>query len=159
MAKVDIDLVVHVAQQKLNPTSNELNAFLQELNERAEAAKPKREPACKKKLVFVPMPISAALNTADAYTAARSGWVLQVPENDQCADLFERINVAMCEFNASAKGRRYPVKTLSEALEFVPAKYFKTRKIWVKTKEPCAVETAPERANWSAMLEETEAAE
>ena len=63
MAKVDIDLVVHVAQQKLNPTSNELNAFLQELNERAEAAKPKREPACKKKLVFVPMPISAALNT------------------------------------------------------------------------------------------------
>jgi hypothetical protein len=64
------------------------------------------------------------------------GWVLQLPENESVATTLERVFRASYDFNASKKGRLLPVKTVGEALENVPAKYFKEADVFVKTKIP-----------------------
>ncbi|MGX8716603.1 MAG: hypothetical protein ACSW8C_01280, partial [bacterium] len=42
-------------------------------------------------------------------------------------------------FNLSKKGRRYPVETVGETCENVPAKIFKEQKLWLKTKTPVLI--------------------
>lgn len=135
MAKVDIALVAHVAQQKLNPSSKELDAFLQELRERVEAQKSEKEPAVKKQYVFILSDPNGKFKGDTDYT----GWVVQIPEDDNPATALEKLHLAAYDFNRSAKGRHYPVRTVAEACEFGSAKIFKEQKIWVKTKEPVLV--------------------
>ena len=67
------------------------------------------------------------------------GWVLQIPENESVATTQDRILRGAYDFNASKKGRLLPVKTIGEALESVPAKFFKEADLWVKTKTPVLV--------------------
>jgi hypothetical protein len=43
------------------------------------------------------------------------------------------------DYNASKKGRLYPAKTVGDALENVPAKFFREAELWVKTKTPVIV--------------------
>lgn len=68
-----------------------------------------------------------------------TGWVLQVPEDASLATIGERTLKAAYGFNASRKGRLLPVKTIGEAYESVPARYFKDSELWVKTKIPVQV--------------------
>ena len=135
MAKVDIDLVASVAAQKLNPSSNELDAFLRELRERVEAQKSEKEPAVKKQYVFILSDPKGKFKGDTDYV----GWVVQIPEDDNPATALEKLHLAAYDFNRSAKGRRYPVGTVAEACEFGSQKIFKEHKIWVKTKEPVLV--------------------
>lgn len=51
----------------------------------------------------------------------------------------EKLHCAAHDFNQTPKGRRMPIKTITEACEFGSAKLFKERKIWVRTKEPVLV--------------------
>lgn len=67
------------------------------------------------------------------------GWVLQIPENESVATIQDRINRAAYDFNTTKKGRLLPVKTHGEAIENVPAKFFKEADVWVKTKVPVLV--------------------
>ena len=67
------------------------------------------------------------------------GWILQIPETESVATTQERIFRSAYDFNASKKGRLLPVKTVGEAIEFVPAKHFKDAEVWVKTKSPVLV--------------------
>lgn len=69
------------------------------------------------------------------------GWILQIPEDESVATVQERIHRAAYDFNASRKGCLLPVKTVGEALENVPAKFFKEADAWVKTKTPVLVLT------------------
>lgn len=67
------------------------------------------------------------------------GWVLQIPEEESPASVHDRLNKAAYDYNASKKGRLYPAKTVGDALEAVPAKFFKEAELWVRTKEPVLV--------------------
>lgn len=63
-------------------------------------------------------------------------WVLAIPESESVATTEDRIRRAAYDFNASKKGRLLPVKSVGEAIENVPAKFFKEADLWVKTKCP-----------------------
>lgn len=63
-------------------------------------------------------------------------WVLRIEEGESPATTQDRVSRAAYDFNASKKGRLLPVKTVGEAIENVPAKYFKEAGVWVSTKTP-----------------------
>lgn len=67
------------------------------------------------------------------------GWVVQLPENESVATVTERICRGAYDYNTTKKGRLYPAKTIGEAIENVPAKFFKEADVWVKTKTPVLV--------------------
>ncbi len=68
-----------------------------------------------------------------------TGWVLQLPESESPASSRERILKAVYDYNASKKGRLYPAKTVGDALENVPGRFFREVELWVKTKTPVVV--------------------
>lgn len=70
---------------------------------------------------------------------AFTGWVLQIPESESPASSQERILKAVYDYNASKKGRLYPAKTVGDALENVPGRFFREVELWVKTKTPVVV--------------------
>ena len=51
----------------------------------------------------------------------------------------DRVFRSSYDFNTTQKGRLLPVKTVGEAIENVPAKFFKETDVWVKTKTPVLV--------------------
>lgn len=168
MSKIEIGLAVSVADLKLKPTSQALNAFATELRERAEANKKPKEAPVKKQFVFVPYPIDKLINdafdesgtaeeqfarTAQAADKTQSGWVLQVPKDDNLSNLWERVNRAISDFNRSPRGRKIPVKSLPDAFEFIPARFWKEHKIWIKTKEAVLRVHAPLHAQWGKVEE------
>ena len=63
-----------------------------------------------------------------------AAWVLQIPEEESPATTLDRLYRGAYDYNVSKKGRLYPAKTVGEALENVPAKFFKEASLWVKTK-------------------------
>lgn len=67
------------------------------------------------------------------------GWVFQMDEDENIAEANDKIIVAAAEFNRSKKGSKCPVKTIGEACMFVPNKFFKEQKIYIKNKEPVYV--------------------
>lgn len=69
------------------------------------------------------------------------GWVFQMPENEDTRDVIEHIKKAAYNFNASKKGRKYPVSTIGQAIEGVGNKFFKPYNVSLKTKEPVLVVT------------------
>ena len=64
------------------------------------------------------------------------GWVLQIPESESVATTQERIFRSSYDYNSTKKGSLMPVKTVGEAIENVPAKFFKEADVWVKSKTP-----------------------
>jgi hypothetical protein len=68
-----------------------------------------------------------------------TGWVLQLPEDESPASLQERLFKGAYDYNASKKGRLHPVKTVGDAVENVPGKFFREVELWVKTKTPVLV--------------------
>ena len=134
MSKIEISEAVAVASLKLNLTEQKLNAFETELRERAEANKKPKDATVKKQFVFIINDQKGKLKGSDF-----TGWVVQIPEDDNPATALEKLHLGAYDFNRSAKGRRYPVKTVAEACEFGSQKIFKEQKIWVKSKEPVLV--------------------
>jgi len=66
-------------------------------------------------------------------------WVLQIPESESPATTQDRVHRAAYDYNASKKGRLYPAKTVGDALENIPGKFFREAELWVKTKTPVLV--------------------
>jgi hypothetical protein len=69
------------------------------------------------------------------------GWVFQMPENEDTRDVVELIKKAAYNYNASKKGRKYPVSTIGQSIEGVGNKFFKPYNVSLKTKEPVLVIT------------------
>ena len=67
------------------------------------------------------------------------GWVLQIPDNESVATTQDRLHRSSYDFNSTKKGQLMPVKTVGEAIENVPAKFFKEADVWVKTKTPVLI--------------------
>ena len=64
-----------------------------------------------------------------------TGWVLQVPEDEDCRDVVKGIKSGAYNFNASKKGNRYPVSSIGQAIANLGSKWLKPYGVKVKTKE------------------------
>ncbi|MGF1531736.1 MAG: hypothetical protein ACFCU4_10315 [Puniceicoccaceae bacterium] len=132
--KVDLDILKAIL------TRNELDVrkvaeILEDLNRELdrEEDEPKPPPVKKQFTILVSDP-NGLLQDKDLV-----GWVVQIPEEDSPVTALDKLYSGAYTFNASPKGRRFPVETVGEACEFVPAKFFKDHQIWVKTKEPVLI--------------------
>ena len=137
MSKIDINQVAEIL--KRNKAEPELlRAVVQEMNVLAMRAEDEANatPAIKKQFVVLVSDPEGRFPKHDF-----AGWVLQIPEEDSPVTTQDRINRAVYDFNASKKGRMLPAKTVGEALENVPAKFFKEQQVWVKTKTPVLILT------------------
>lgn len=69
------------------------------------------------------------------------GWIFQMPENEDTRDVIELVKKAAYNYNASKKGRKYPVASIGSAIEGAGSKFFKPYNVSFKTKEPVLVIT------------------
>lgn len=128
MPKIEVSKVAEILKKnQVAPTT--LRAVIEEMNVavQPDPGAEEKPPAVKKQFVIL---IPEGLDI---------GWVLQVPETESAATVSDRISRAAEDFNCSKKGRLLPVKTVADAIECVPAKFFKEADTWVKTKTPVAV--------------------
>ncbi len=135
MAKIDVSRVVEIAKKaEMDPAK--LRQFIEEVNLAAKPAGGDEEkpPAMKKQFVILLSDPEGKMPKHEFVA-----WVLQIPENESPASTQERIFRGAYDFNASKKGRLLPVKTVGEAIESVPAKYFKEADVFVKTKTPVLI--------------------
>ncbi len=133
MPKIDVSTVAEILKKnQIDPAL--LRRVVEEMNlaVQPEGGDEEKPPAVKKQFVILVSDPDGKLPPKSDFV----GWVLQIPEDDSVATTQERIFRACYDFNASKKGRLLPVKTVGEALENVPAKYFKEADVWVKTKTP-----------------------
>lgn len=67
------------------------------------------------------------------------GWVGQISAEADVNTYLPKLYDAAYEFNRSKKGRKYPIKTVGDAMDTVQAKLLKKQGISVKTKEPVLI--------------------
>lgn len=132
MSKVEID-AVEVAAKQIELPPEKVRELLEAIANMQEPDE-ERAPAVKKQFVILVSDPLGVMPKTDLV-----GWVLQIPENESVATTQERIFRSAYDFNATKKGRLLPVKTVGEALENVPARFFKEADLWAKTKVPVLV--------------------
>ncbi len=133
MAKVDLEILQMILQRNsvdAKITAKIISDIQEELKLEKIENQENRDPIVKKKFVFIACDPEGILDENEL-----TGYVVQIPEDESEFAVLEKISLAAYEFNRTKKGRRNPVKSISEACEFVPAKFFKDQKIWVKNKE------------------------
>lgn len=129
--KIDISEVAEVLkQQKLEPAV--VREIIEELKSRLEPEDDKAEPVPRAKQQYV----AVIADATGAIKTDLTGWVFQIPEDENPGSVVDRIMQAAHDFNASKKGRLLPVKTVGEAVESVGRKFFKNQRLAVKTKLP-----------------------
>ena len=134
--KIDIE-IVQMVLERANLTTLQQSQILEDIKfESYLTAVDDREPPEKKQYVIV---VNDPYGKIPATGFEFSGWVVQIPEDDDPRSALEKLHCAAHDFNQTPKGRRMPIKTIAEACEFGSAKLFKERKIWVRTKEPVLV--------------------
>ena len=135
MPKIDVNKVAEILKKnQIDPAG--LRRVVEEMNLAVQPDPGEEEPKApvKKQFVILVSDPNGKLPKADF-----TGWVLQIPEDESPVSVQERVLKAIYDFNASKKGRLYPAKTIGDALESVPGKFFKEVELWVKTKEPVFV--------------------
>ena len=100
-----------------------------------EVAEEEGEPKPKQQFVIV------VSDPNKLITSDLVGWVLQIPEDGDISTVLDSVKKGAYNFNASKKGRKYPVSSIGQAIANVPSKFFKTESLKVKTKEPVYVVT------------------
>lgn len=134
--KVEISTVAEILKKNdLSPAV--LRRIIEEMNLAAQPeAGDEKAPPIKKQFAVIVSDPEGKLPKHDFVA-----WVLQIPEEESVATTQDRILRAAYDFNASKKGRLLPVSTIGEAIENVPAGFFKEADLWVKTKTPVLVLT------------------
>lgn len=134
--KIDIE-IVQMVLERARLTAVQQAQILEDLKfEATLIVGDDREPPEKKQFAII---VSDPYGKLGATGFEFSGWVVQIPEDDDPRSALEKLHCAAHDFNQTPKGRRMPIKTITEACEFGSAKLFKERKIWVRTKEPVLV--------------------
>ncbi len=135
MSKVEVSKVHAILK------SNHLDpALLRRVIEELQlAAQPEGEdgekaPPVKKQFVVLVSDPNGKMPASDLVA-----WVLQIPEEESVATTQDRILRSAYDYNATKKGQLLPVSTFGEAIENVPAKFFKEADVWIKTKSPVLV--------------------
>ncbi|HZZ56806.1 MAG TPA: hypothetical protein VFE31_03175 [Opitutaceae bacterium] len=135
MAKIDVSKVAeilkknHIEPALLRRVIEEMNLAVQ-----PDPGDDDKPPAVKKQFVILVSDPDGRLPRHDF-----AGWVLQIPDSESAATTEERVLRGAYDFNTTKKGRLHPVRTIGEAIENVPAKFFKETDVWVKTKTPVMV--------------------
>ena len=136
--KIDINKVTAILQKnKIEPAV--LRRVIEEVN---LAAQPvgggEAEPKQKKQYVIV---LSDPEGKLREVGNGFLGWVTQIEEGGNPGEVVDRVKAAAIRFNESKRGRKVPVKTLGEAFESMPARFFKdeVKRTSVKTKVPVYV--------------------
>jgi hypothetical protein len=135
MPKIDISKVAEILKKNhLDPAM--LRRVIEELNLAAQPdpGDDEKQPVVKKQHVLLVSDPEGRLPKYDFV-----GWVLQIPESESPATVQERLFRSAYDYNMSKKGRLYPAKTVGEAIENIPAKFFREADVWVKTKTPVLV--------------------
>jgi len=134
MPKIDINKAAEICKKNA-VTPEQLRAIVEEMN---LAVQPETDgddaPKVKKQHVIIISDPEGRLPKEDF-----AGWAVQIPETESPATAVDRITRAAYDFNATKKGRLLPVATIGEAIENVPARHFKERDVWIKTKTPVLV--------------------
>ncbi len=135
MPKIEVSTVAEILKKNLLDPKM-LRQVIEEMNlavqpENGDEEKP---PAMKKQFVILVSDPENRFPKTDFV-----GWVLQIPESESVATTQDRIFRGVYDYNASKKGRLYPAKTVGEAIENIPAKFFKEADVWVKSKTPVLV--------------------
>ena len=135
MAKIDVNKVAeilkknHIDPALLRKVVEEMNLAVQ-----PDGGDEEKPPAVKKQFVIVVSDPDGKMPKSDLV-----GWVLQIPESESPATTPDRVFRSAYDFNTTKKGQLMPVKTVGEAIENVPGKFFKETDVWVKTKTPVLV--------------------
>ena len=135
MAKIDVNKVAEILKKNhIDPAV--LRRVVEEMN---LAAQPDpgdgdAKPPVKKQFIILVSDPNEKMPKNDF-----TGWVLQIPEDESPASVQERLLKGAYDYNASKKGRLYPARTVGDAVENVPAKFFRDAELWVKTKTPVIV--------------------
>ncbi len=132
--KVEISLVAG-ALKKHDVSPAILRAIIEDLNIEAQPDPGEEKPPAVKKQYAVLVSDPDGKLPKDDFVA----WVVQLPECESVATTLDRIHRSAYDFNASKRGRLLPVKTVGEAIENVPNKYFKEYEVSIKTKTPVLV--------------------
>jgi hypothetical protein len=134
MAKVEIQKVAEALKHNaVSPAI--LRAIIEELNLAAQPEPGEEKlPAIKKQLCVLVSDPEGRLPKHDFVA-----WVVAIPDTESVATTEDRIRRAAYDFNATKKGSLLPVKTVGEALENVPARFFAEADLWVRTKTPVLV--------------------
>lgn len=134
MAQVQVSLVAEVLKKhKLEPEL--LREIIEDINHEIEPDDDSdiKPPPPKKQFVIVLSDPEGKLPKQDLV-----GWVVRIEENASPYSLADRVARAAEAFNMSKRGRMLPVKTVGEAVESVPSKYWKDAGVWISTKLPVA---------------------
>ncbi len=131
MPKIEVNQVAEILKRNdIDPAL--LRQIVEELNLAVQPeADEEKPPAVKKQFSILISDPDGKLPSGEF-----TGWVLQIPEDASVTSTTERIHKAAYEFNTTKKGRMMPAKTVSDAVENIPAKHFKEQQVWVKTKAP-----------------------
>jgi hypothetical protein len=135
MPKIDVNKVAeilkknHIDPAVLRRVVEEMNLAVQPDPGEGDAA-----PPVKKQYIILVSDPDERMPKGDF-----TGWVLQIPEDESPASVQERLLKGAYDYNASKKGRLYPAKTVGDAVEIVPGKFFRDAELWVKTKTPVLV--------------------
>ena len=135
MAKIDVSKVAEILKKNhIDPAI--LRKVVEEMNlaVQPDPGDDEKPPAVKKQFVIVVSDPDGKMPKTDLV-----GWVLQIPESESPATTADRVFRGSYDFNTTKKGQLMPVKTVGEAIENVPAKFFKEVDVWVKTKTPVLV--------------------
>ncbi len=135
MPKIDVNKVAEILKKNhIDPAV--LRRVVEEMNLAAQADPRDGEqpPPVKKQYLILVSDPEERMPRGDF-----TGWVLQIPETESPASSQERLLKGAYDYNASKKGRLYPVKTVGDALESVPGRFFRDVELWVKTKTPVIV--------------------
>jgi hypothetical protein len=135
MAKIDVNKVAeilkknHIDPALLRKVVEEMNLAVQ-----PDAGEDEKPPAVKKQFVILVSDPEGKMPKTDLV-----GWVLQIPATESVVTTPDRIFRSSYDYNTTKKGQLLPVKTVGEAIENVPGKFFKEADVWVKTKTPVLV--------------------
>lgn len=134
MAKIEVNKVAEILKKNLLEPAM-LRRVVEEMNLAVQPdAGSDSAPAVRKQFVVLVSDPDGKMPKHDFV-----GWVLQIPDNESVATTQDRILRSAYDYNASRKGQLMPVKTVGEAIENVPSKFFKEADLWVKTKSPVLV--------------------
>jgi hypothetical protein len=135
MPKIDVNKVAEILKKNhIDPAV--LRRVVEEMNLAAQPDPGESDlpPPVKRQFVILVSDPDERMPKADL-----TGWVLQIPESESPASTQERVFKGAYDYNASKKGRLYPAKTVGDAVENVPGKFFRDAELWVKTKTPVLV--------------------
>lgn len=135
MPKIEVNKVAEILKKNhVDPAI--LRRVIEEMNlaVQPDPGEEEKPPAVKKQFVILVSDPDGRLPKYDFV-----GWVLQIPDSESPATTLDRIHRSSYDFNTTKKGQLLPVKTIGEAIENVPGKFFKETEVWVKTKTPVLV--------------------